>query len=150
VYSDLDPDKINSLPVEQPLHEIDLFIINASCANPLLKTAVVLPPLIYGIGTGLFNRTSIQLPYLIEAALERHQAGMIGVGEGTWNNVHIADLCDAYLIIFDQLLAAHGPDAKSDIQSSPYLTTGRKGYYFIESGSHTWRQLSEKIGEIFV
>jgi hypothetical protein len=148
VYSDLNPDQINGLPDEQPYRDIDLFIIKSADANPLLKTVIVLPPLIYGIGSGLFNRTSVQLPLLLRTALKRHKSEMIGPGEATWDNVHIADLADAYIIIFDQLLIAYGPNAKPDAQSSPYLTTGREGYYFIENGHHTWRQLSEKIGEV--
>jgi nucleoside-diphosphate-sugar epimerase len=148
VYSDLNPDQINGLADEQIHRNVDLLVINSADDNSLLKTVIVLPPLIYGIGTGPFNRTSIQLPLLIRAALKRHKAEMIGPGEATWNNVHIDDLSDAYIIIFDQLLAAYGPDAKSNAQTSPYLTTGREGYYFAENGEHTWRQLSEKIGEV--
>ena len=113
-----------------------------------MKNVIILPPLIYGIGTGLFNRTSIQIPLLIRAALKRGKAEMIGPGEATWDNVHIADLVDAYIILFDQLLAAYGPDARSDSKPSPYLTTGREGYYFAENGRNSWRELSEKIGEV--
>ncbi|CAF2989399.1 unnamed protein product [Rotaria sp. Silwood2] len=148
VYSDLNPDQINSVSDEQPYRDIDLFIINSADANPLLKTAIILPPLVYGIGTGPFNRSSVQLPVLIRAALKRQKAEMIGPGQAIWNSVHIADLADAYIIIFDQLLAAYGPDAKSNVQPSPYLTTGRQGYYFVENGKYTWRQLAEKIGEV--
>lgn len=148
VYSDLNPDQINSLPNEQPHREIDLYIINSADANPLLKTVIILPPLIYGIGTGQFHRTSVQLPCLIRAALKRHKAEMIGPGQATWNNVHVADLCDAYIILFDQLLAVYGPNATLDAKPDPYLTTGRQGYYFPENGKHSWRQLSEKIGEV--
>lgn len=148
VYSDLNPDQINSLADEQPHRDVDLYIINSADANPLLKTAIVLPPLIYGIGTGPFNRTSVQLPVLVRAALKRHKAEMIGPGEATWNNVHIADLVDAYMIIFNQLLAAYGPDADRNAQPNPYVTTGREGYYFAENGQHSWRQLAEKIGEV--
>ena len=50
--------------------------------------------------------------------------------------------------MLDQLLAAYGPTAKADAKPSPYLTTGREGYYFAESGRHTWRQLAEKIGQV--
>jgi len=148
VYSDLDPDKINSLPDEQIHRDVDLFIINAAQANPQLKTVIVLPPVIYGNGTGLFNRNSMLLEKLIGTALKRGKAEIFGPGEATWNNVHIADLVDAYIILFDQLLAAYGPDAKPDAKPSPYLTTGREGYYFAENGQHTGRQVSEKIGEV--
>jgi nucleoside-diphosphate-sugar epimerase len=148
VYTDLDPAQINGLSDRKPHRNVDLFVINSADNNSLLKTVIIIPPLIYGIGTGLFHRISIQLPCLIKAALRRHKAEMIGPGEATWNYVHIADLCDAYMIIFDQLIATYGPDAKSDVQPNPYLTTGREGYYFTENGTFTWRQLSEKIGEV--
>ena len=147
-YSDLDPDKINSLADEQFHRNVDLFIINAAEANPLLKTVIVIPPTIYGIGRGPFNHTSIQLPALIRAALKRRKAEMIGPGEATWDSVHIADLVDGFILLLDQLLAAYGPEAKPSTKPSPYLTTGRQGYYFAENGRHSWRQLTEKIGEV--
>ncbi|CAF0748341.1 unnamed protein product [Adineta steineri] len=148
VFSDLNPDQINGLGDEQPHRNVDVFIINAADANPLLKTAIVLPPLVYGTGTGPFNRDSIQIPLLLRTAIKRHKAEAVGPGEATMNNVHIGDLVDAFVIIFDQLVAVYGPDAKPNVQPSQYLTTGREGYYFAENGKHTWRQLSEKIGEV--
>jgi nucleoside-diphosphate-sugar epimerase len=149
VYSDLNPDQINSLPDEQPHRNVDLFIINSADANPLLKTVIVLPSAIYGIGTGLFNRNTALFPVFLQAALKRHKVEVVGPGEATWNNVHIADVSDAYIILFDQLLAAYGPDVKPNTPHSPYLTTGREGYYFIENGKHSWRQLTEKLAELF-
>jgi len=148
VYHDLDPDQINGLSEEQMHRSIDLLIINSAQANPLLKTVIVLPPLIYGLGTGLFNQTSIQLPTLIRAALKRGKVETIGAGQSTWDHVHVADLVDAYLILFDALLAVYGPSAKSDAKPNPYLTTGREGYYFAENGRHSWRQLAEKTAEV--
>lgn len=73
---------------------------------------------------------------------------MIGPGESKWSYSHIADLVDAYIILLDQLLAVYGPNAKPDAKPSPYLTTGREGYYFTEDGQVTGRQVSEKNGEI--
>ncbi|CAF3872145.1 unnamed protein product [Rotaria sordida] len=148
VYNDLDPDQIDGLADTQIHRNVDLLVTNSAQANPLLKSVIILPPLIYGIGRGLFNQTSIQLPILIRAALKRDKAETIGAGESTWDSVHIDDLVDAYIILFDQLLAAYGPNAKSDAKPSPYLTTGREGYYFAENGRHSWRQLAEKIGEV--
>jgi nucleoside-diphosphate-sugar epimerase len=149
VYSDLNPDQINGLPDEQLHRNVALFIINSADANPLLKTAIVLPAFIYGIGTGPFNHSTILVPILLQAALKRHKVEVVGPGEATWNNVHIADVSDAYIILFDQLLAVYGPDAKPNAQHSPYLTTGREGYYFVENGKHSWRELAEKLSELF-
>jgi nucleoside-diphosphate-sugar epimerase len=99
VYSDLDTDKINGLADEQIHRNVDLLIINAAQVNPQLKSVIVLPPAIYGIGTGLFNRASMLLALLIGAALKRGKAETNGPGEATWNNIHIADLVDAYVIL---------------------------------------------------
>ncbi|CAF1033991.1 unnamed protein product [Rotaria sordida] len=148
VYNDLDPDQVNGLADTQIHRNVDLLVINSAQANPLLKSIIILPPLIYGIGKGPFNRTSIQLPTLIRAALKRGKAETIGAGESTWDSVHIDDLVDAYIILFAQLLTTYGPNAKPDAKPSPYLTTGREGYYFAENGRHSWRQLVEKIGEV--
>jgi nucleoside-diphosphate-sugar epimerase len=148
VYNDLDPAQINGLADEQIHRNVDLFVINAADANSLLKTVIIIPPLIYGIGTVLFNRTSMQLSLLVRTALKRRKAEVLGPGEATWDNVHILDLVDAYIILLDQLLATYGPNARADLKPSPYLTTGREGYYFAENGRHSWRQLSEKIGEV--
>ena len=148
VYNDLDPDQINGLSDEQMHRDVDLFVTDAGQTNPKLKTVIIIPPLIYGIGTGLFNRTSIQLPTLVRAALKRGKAEMIGPGEATWDHVHISDLVDGYMVLLDQLLAAYGPNVTSNAEISPYLTTGREGYYFAENGRHSWRQLAEKIAEV--
>ena len=36
-----------------------------------VKTYLIMSPTIYGIGTGLFNRTSLQIPGLIRSAIKR-------------------------------------------------------------------------------
>jgi nucleoside-diphosphate-sugar epimerase len=144
VYSDLDPDQINSLPDERIHRNVDLLIINAAHVNPLLKSVIILPPVVHGTGTGPFGRDTMVPSLLIRTALKRGKVQMIGPGESAWNSVHIADLVDAYIILLDQLLAAYGPDAKH----SPYLTTGNEGYYFAEDGLYSGQQVFEKIGEV--
>jgi nucleoside-diphosphate-sugar epimerase len=148
VYSDLDPDQINRLPDERIHRNVDLLIINAAQVNPLLKSVIVLPPVIHGTGTGLFSRDTMVPSLLIRTALKRDKVQMIGPGESAWNSIHIADLVDAYIILLDQLLAVYGPDAKPDAKPSPYLTTGREGYYFTEDGLYSGQQVFEKIGEV--
>lgn len=43
-------------------------------------------PLIYGIGTGMFNKKSIQVPMYTKAALENGHAVVVGSGNGVWDN----------------------------------------------------------------
>jgi hypothetical protein len=55
----------------------------------------VLPVTIYGFASGPFvdlgiqNKSSIQIPILIQKSLDRGQGGMIGQGKNIWNNVHV-------------------------------------------------------------
>ena len=46
------------------------------------KTLVMMPPTIFGIGTGLFNKHSIQIPTFIRGAIDQGHAVMIGGGAG--------------------------------------------------------------------
>jgi nucleoside-diphosphate-sugar epimerase len=148
VYSDLDPDQINGLPDKQPHRSVDLLIIDAAQTNPQLKSVIVIPPVVHGIGTGPFSRGTMVPSLLIRTVLKRGSVQIIGPGESAWNSIHIADLVDAYIILLDQLLVAYGPDAKPDAKRSPYLTTGRDGYYFAEDGLFSEKQIFEKIGEV--
>jgi len=62
-----------------------------------MKAYLVLPSMIYGIGTGrlvdlgIQNKFSIQLPQIINASLARGRGGMVGPGTNIWGDVHIED-----------------------------------------------------------
>lgn len=66
-----------------------------------IRTIVICPPMIYGQGLGI-KKESIQLPWLIELAKEKHQGVHIGKGENRWSHVHIADLVDLYLLALEK------------------------------------------------
>ncbi len=61
------------------------------------RTHIIFPATIYGIAEGaLFDAGvsyphSVQLPYLIKAALARKSAGIVGMENALWPNVHIHD-----------------------------------------------------------
>lgn len=61
-----------------------------------VKTYLIMSPLIYGLGLGLFNRHSIQLPSITCSAIQRVQVDVIGPGDGAWDQVHINDLACLY------------------------------------------------------
>ena len=118
VDNDLDSDQINAVVNDKTYSKINLPIINAVQGNPELKNVIVLPPFIYATVTGLFNRISVQLPTLVPVALKRVKGETIGSGDTAWNTVHIPDLVDCYILLLDQLLAAYGPDPKSNAKPS--------------------------------
>lgn len=59
-----------------------------------VKTLIIMSPTIFGAGTGLFNKSSIQVPGYVKAALKNMQSVIIGEGLGIWDRVHIEDLAE--------------------------------------------------------
>ncbi|KAG6868177.1 hypothetical protein C0993_006613 [Termitomyces sp. T159_Od127] len=123
IYDDANPEQIGSLPVTQP-H----------------RTYIILPSTIYGFATtkfaelGIQNNRSIQIPLLVKAALARGEGGTVGAGKNVWNDVHIDDLADLYLVLYDS------------IKKNPTGTGhGREGYYFGENGTHSLYEVGKAI-----
>ncbi|KAF3927779.1 hypothetical protein ABW20_dc0100320 [Dactylellina cionopaga] len=107
--------------------------------NPNIKYAVVVPPLIYGEGSGPVNKRSIQIPTLIDEFLKRGKAFNLGKGENTWSNVHIQDLSEFYLLLVEEALKENGGKAN-------WNTDG--GFYFAENGEHVVGEATKLIAKI--
>ncbi|KAF9762312.1 hypothetical protein IL306_003459 [Fusarium sp. DS 682] len=119
-----------------------------------VRTVIVNPPIIYGKGKGPLHQTSIQIPALIKVSLHFKQAVVLGDGHGVrpsssslcssvltwlnqvWNYIHINDVSSFYCHLV-QLILDNRP-----------LHFGKTGYYFIESGQVSWRDISERIAEV--
>jgi nucleoside-diphosphate-sugar epimerase len=86
-------------PRKQARREIDLLVLGASAHN--INSSVIVPSLIYGVGRGI-NKHSIQVPFLINNALEFGAVQIVGKGLNTWSNVHIDDLVDLYLLALEK------------------------------------------------
>ncbi|KAJ5490804.1 hypothetical protein N7539_002371 [Penicillium diatomitis] len=99
-----------------------------------VKTYIVVPPTIYGKGSGPFATLSQQVPNLARFARKLGVSPVIEGGQGTWNHVHISDLSRLYLQLFRA------------IQEQPtWLPSGPRAIFFAESGEHTWLQVSQGI-----
>ena len=98
-----------------------------------VQTYVIMSPLIYGQGTGSFNKISIQIPTLTRGALKIGQAFVLGDGKAIWDYVQIADLIPFYELLLTKVLS--GQD----------LPCNEKGIYFTETGTFSWMELSEGI-----
>ena len=118
VYDDANIEEIEALPLSQPHRLVDSTVVAADeegtelrCQSVRLvlrnflrlytigyaRTYIIFPSTVYGIAknrlteSGLQNPYSIQIPYLIRAALDRGQGGGVGLGKNIWPNVHIDD-----------------------------------------------------------
>ncbi|KAI0767991.1 NAD-P-binding protein [Trametes elegans] len=144
IYSDLNVEQLKSIPPTAFHRDVDLLVIEADTQG-YARTHIIFPSTIYGIAegplfdAGVSNPHSIQIPYLIKASLDRKQAGIVGKGVSLWPDVHIHDVADLYIVLFDSIV--NNPDKTGH---------GWEGFYFGENGEHSWYQISRAIGDVLV
>jgi nucleoside-diphosphate-sugar epimerase len=105
--------------------EIDKMVRNA--ASDGVRSIVIAPSLIYGLGHGL-NLQSIQVPWLIKVAKKFGVAKHIGSGENRWANVHIDDLMALYVLAIEKAPAG--------------------AFYYAENGENSMREVCEAISRM--
>ncbi len=89
-----------------------------------VRSVIICPSLIYGVGTGAAKH-SIQVPWLIALAKKAGVAKHYGPGENIWSNVHIADLVDLYRLALERAPAG--------------------AFYFSENGENSMKDICEAI-----
>ncbi|KAF2716180.1 NAD(P)-binding protein [Polychaeton citri CBS 116435] len=139
VYNDLEGIKeVTSLPDAAIHRNVDKIVLEAGTTFPSrVKTAIVCPPTIYGIGRGPDSQRSIQLPELCRLSLIEGQAIMVNQGLTYWGHVHIQDLSALYLKLTEEAAAG---GVKDD-------AWGTEGYYFCENGEHVWGEVSQWVAD---
>ncbi|ATZ45889.1 hypothetical protein BCIN_01g05880 [Botrytis cinerea B05.10] len=109
LFTDLDPEGIDQRVSDSAPHRnVDLFIrdelANAhSERENNASVAILLPPIIYGLGTGPFNKFSISVPALYRATIKQGTGISVGEGSNQCDAVHVCDLANAYLRILEEL-----------------------------------------------
>jgi nucleoside-diphosphate-sugar epimerase len=108
--------------LKQPRRDIDLMVL-AAAANDV-RSIVICPSLVYGVGRGL-NPKSIQIPFLTENAQKQGVVQIVGAGLNTWSNIHIDDLVDLYDLALSKAPAG--------------------SFYFAENGESSFDQIGNAI-----
>ncbi|KAM5364335.1 hypothetical protein ACJA88_013120 [Fusarium oxysporum] len=101
-----------------------------------VKTYIICSPLIYGRGTGLFNKSSIQIPTMVRAALERGRAMYAGDGLGVWDHTHVEDIAALYALILAKVVK------QEDV---PF---GKEGFFFANHGKQSWLDIANEIARV--
>lgn len=91
-------------------------------------------PTIYGVGSGLFNKRSIQIPAFAATALDNGRPVVVGDGKGEWDNVHVQDLAALY-----EILAIRALEGGED------LPWGKKGIIFAAVGRFSWGEVARRV-----
>jgi nucleoside-diphosphate-sugar epimerase len=111
-------------PSKQARRELDLTVLAAAQSG--IRSAVICPCLIYGVGNGL-NPNSVQIPFLVANAREKGVVQVVGQGLNVWSNVHIDDVADLYVRV---------------------LLNGPAGaFYFAENGEASFGDIGAAIAE---
>jgi nucleoside-diphosphate-sugar epimerase len=105
--------------------ELDRMIL--SYASKGVRSTIVCPSLIYGLGRGA-KADSVQIPWLVRTAKKHGVAKHYGPGENVWSNVHLDDLVDLYLRVLKDAPAG--------------------AFYFAENGENSMREACVAISHM--
>ncbi|VUC30395.1 unnamed protein product [Clonostachys rosea] len=139
--ADLDKDDIikleEELQAQRPFSQraTDLRVMS-TVAGSRVKAHIIMPPDIYGYGTGPFAKTTPQIEDMARDALKHGQAAYIRNEDGIVGYVHVTDLAALYVVLLDRLL-----DGDEGVSASG-------GIYFCSAGTHRWQETTERIGEV--
>jgi nucleoside-diphosphate-sugar epimerase len=97
IFDEDTPIVVNAL--KQARRNIDLLVLGS--AGRGVRSAVVCPSLIYGVGKGL-HTDSVQLPFLAANAREHGAVQIVGAGLNVWSNVHIDDVVALYPLVLER------------------------------------------------
>lgn len=111
-------------PFKQGRRDIDCLVLAGAADG--VRTAVICPSLIYGIGKGL-NPNSVQIPFLVANAQEKGAIEIVGEGQNVWSNVHIDDVASLYQLVLER---------------------GSGGaFYFVENGEASYADLAAALSK---
>ena len=126
--------ELTSLPDDAAHRDIDKIVL--ATGSDKIKTAIVCPPTIYGLGRGPDNRHSQQAYQSAENILRNKKGFIYGEGKNVWHHVHVHDLSDLYVALGEA--AVNGGGA---------ATWNEKGYYLAENGTFEWGQILRGIAQ---
>lgn len=136
VFNDWDNiQELISFPDEAPHRLVDKIVCTSY--SDKVKTAIVCPPTIYGLGRGPDNTRSVQIYRATEAFLKHKQGFKVGKGDNIWHSVHVHDLSNLYLLLGEAAVNGGHPATWND-----------QGYYLAEDGSFVWADILQSIAEI--
>ncbi|CDO74492.1 hypothetical protein BN946_scf184979.g47 [Trametes cinnabarina] len=136
VYSDIDLSAIEALPENAFNRPAELLVIDADEKGKYVRTYIVTPTMVYGLGHGPLFDAGIANPILsmVCAALKRGSVEVQEQGVAKWMGVHIDD--HLYMRIINAI-----------VDDPAKISHGRTGYFISESGSQSIQEILQSIAE---
>ncbi|KAJ7168190.1 NAD-P-binding protein [Mycena crocata] len=99
-----------------------------------VRSYILVPPMVYGPGTGFGNKISIQFVAIVRIGAALQYLPQIPENDETWALCHLQDLVSLYMTLLTSIIAGNNPPS------------GRNyGYYFAENGVFSWKALYQGI-----
>lgn len=117
-----DETALKVLPARAPRAALNEFVLSATADG--IRASVILPTMVYGVGTGL-NPHSAQIPKMTAAARKHGKGKYVGEGANRWSNCHVEDLAALYLRVVER-----GPGGLS---------------YYAENGENEMKEIAVAI-----
>ncbi|EAU32026.1 conserved hypothetical protein [Aspergillus terreus NIH2624] len=139
VYDDWDGVyELTHLPDHAFHRNVDQIVLDAGAKYAgVVKTALVCPPTIYGRGRGPCSQRSRQAYELARVTIQLQKAPIIGAGQSVWNNVHVHDLSDLFMLLVEAAVQGRADDG----------LWGANSYYLAENGEHCWGDLAREMAK---
>ncbi|KAL4893259.1 hypothetical protein BDV59DRAFT_201848 [Aspergillus ambiguus] len=139
VYDDWDRvDELTHLPDHAFHRNVDRIVLDAGVKHAgVVQTALVCPPTIYGRGRGPCSQRSRQAYELAKVTIQLQKGPIIGAGLSIWNNVHVHDLSDLFVLLVEAAVQGRSDDG----------LWGGNAYYLAENGEHCWGDLTREMAK---
>jgi len=140
VFNDLKDDiyayeKMRNEAQQYNQREVDIAVVDKG-EEYGVKTFIIKPPLIYGLGSGQFNKLTAQVPAWIRTSIKLGHSFVVGDGQGKWDYVHIDDLVVLYTLVLERIL-----DGATD------LTFGKRAMIFCGAGRFRWADVGRSVAD---
>uniref|UniRef100_A0A060T6G6 ARAD1B15664p n=1 Tax=Blastobotrys adeninivorans TaxID=409370 RepID=A0A060T6G6_BLAAD len=133
VFDDWDGIKeLVTMPYSAPHRNVDKIVLSAGSER--IKTAIVAPTVVYGVGRGPDKK---KWGPLFESFLKSRKVFMVGKGENIWHNIHVQDLSRLNLLLAEAAASGGGN-----------ATWNQKGYYLAENGSYVCGEMLKMAADI--
>jgi len=100
IYDDLkDQKSILAAIQKNPKRVVENLVISQAPSS--VKTALIVGPLIYGVGRGPVNQRSVQAPEIARATLKLGHGFKLNEGKNIWSNIHVQDLASLVSLLVD-------------------------------------------------
>jgi nucleoside-diphosphate-sugar epimerase len=134
VYTDEEMSLYHSLPPTAWHKNVD-DVVFAAAYRGKIDCLIICPPLIWGLGHGIFKKHSIQIPAIASAYMSAGKAYTIEDGAELWVCVNILDISQLYLIVLDTAI-------QGNIPKDP-----RERYYFGESAEFVFKDAAQAVAD---